>query len=684
MNGLLFDFDSEVPQKTVKAGPEARIKELSDLLRRYQDEYYIKSRPSVSDAEYDRLFNELQELERQYPDLIRPDSPTLRVGSDLESDFAEVVHAIPVLSLDKTHSKEELMNWVVKTESRCGKAEFIAEEKIDGVSIVLTYKDGLLTQAATRGNGFVGNDVTANVKTVKSIPLKLTQPVDLTVRGEIFLPLSAFSQVNDKLDVPYANPRNLASGTLRRQKSAEAGEIPLDSFIYEGFFPESDTPATHKEVLERLRELGFKVNSRTTLFSAGDSQAIADYIEKERDERKSLPYEIDGLVIKLNDIQMRSQLGYTGHHPRWAIAYKFQAPEGVSVVKGIDVQVGRTGRITPVARIEPVVVSGSTVSNVTLHNQDYIDMLELAVGDKVTVSKRGDVIPAVEAVVEKNEVGNPVWKMPRTCPVCGSELVLDGAHHFCRNIRCSARVKGQITFFASVAQMDIETLGGETIEFLVDNGFIHSISELYTFDYNRLKEYPGFGDKKVELIIKGLEKSKSTPYVKVLSSLGIPEIGGKVSEILIKNGIDSIDKLYAVVDAADMAKLTSFEGIGEKTAQTIIREFSSPVLRSQIESLRSSGLSFQQKEPLQKELISNAFQGQSWCITGSFEHFKPRTLAAAEIEARGGKVVSQVTGKTTHLLTGSDPGSKLDKARANGITAIVTEDEFMKLLTEQG
>ena len=290
MSELLFDFDNEVPQKTAKEGPEARIAQLSDLLRRYQNEYYVQSRPSVSDAEYDRLFDELQALENQYPELKKPDSPTLRVGSDLEADFAEVVHAIPVLSLDKTHSKDELMNWVTKTEKNCGRAEFIAEEKIDGVSIVLTYKDGLLVQAATRGNGFVGNDVTANVKTVKSIPLKLTQPVDLTARGEIYLPLEAFSLVNDRLDVPYANPRNLASGTLRRQKSSEAGEIPLDSFIYEGFFPEKDTLATHGQVLDRLRELGFKVNSRTTLFSAGDSQAIADYIEKEREERKSLPY----------------------------------------------------------------------------------------------------------------------------------------------------------------------------------------------------------------------------------------------------------------------------------------------------------------------------------------------------------------------------------------------------------
>ena len=674
MSELFFDFDQN--------DAKTRIKELSALLRRYQDEYYINSRPSVSDAEYDRVFNQLQELERANPEYMEPDSPTLRVGSDLESDFAEVTHAIPVLSLDKTHSGDELMNWVRKTEKNCGSAEFVAEEKIDGISIVLTYEKGLLVQAATRGNGFVGNDVTANVKTVKSIPLKLAKPVDLTARGEIYLPLEAFARVNDKLDVPYANPRNLASGTLRRQKSAEAGEIPLSSFIYEGFFPEGQQPATHQEVLSSLKELGFKVNSRTTFFSAGEGDAIADYIEKEAEERRTLDYEIDGLVIKLNDIAMREKLGYTGHHPRWAIAYKFQAPEGISVIRGIDVQVGRTGRITPVARIEPVLVSGSTVSNVTLHNQDYIDMLELAVGDKVCVSKRGDVIPAVENVIEKNEVGNPVWKMPLQCPVCGSVLVLDGSHHFCKNSRCGARIKGQLAFFASVGQMDIETLGGETIDFLVDKGFVQNIQDLYSFDFNTLKNYPGFGDKKVELIINGLEKSRGTDYVKVLSSLGIPEIGNKVCETLIKNGIDTIDKLYQIVDSGDSAVLTAMEGIGDKTARIILDEFASPQLRETVAALRAAGLKFRQEVPLQKELINSSMAGQSWCITGSFVNFKPRTLAAAEIEVRGGKVVTSVTGKTTHLLAGMEPGSKLDKANALGVK-IVEEEEFMRLLSEQ-
>jgi len=674
MSEFLFDIEHGDVRR--------RIKELSVLLRKYQDEYYISSRPSVSDAEYDRLFNQLQELEGAYPEYVEPDSPTLRVGSDLESDFAEVTHTIPVLSLDKTHSEEELMNWVRKTDKNCRSAEFVAEEKIDGISIVLTYEKGLLVQAATRGNGFVGNDVTANVKTVRSIPLKLTKPVDLTVRGEIYLPLEAFAHVNDKLDVPYANPRNLASGILRRQKSSDASEIPLDSFIYEGFFRENEEPATHMDVLDALRKLGFKVNSRTAFFSAGEGNAIAAYIEKEVEERCTLGYEIDGLVIKLNDIKKRDELGYTGHHPRWAIAYKFQAPEGISIVKGIDVQVGRTGRMTPVARIEPVLVSGSTVSNVTLHNQDYISMLELAVGDKVCVSKRGDVIPAVESVVEKNEAGNPVWRMPALCPACGSTLVLEGSHHFCKNSRCGARIKGQLAFFASVGQMDIETLGGETIDFLVDKGFIHNIQDLYSFDFNVLKDYPGFGDRKVELIIRGLEKSKGTDYIKVLSSLGIPEIGNKVSETLIKNGIDSIDKLYQIVDSKDATALTAMEGIGDKTAQILLNEFASQELRTTIEALRAAGLKFKQEMPLRKELINSSMAGQSWCITGSFMNFKPRTLAAAEIEARGGKVVSSVTGRTTHLLSGMEPGSKLDKANALGIR-IVEEDEFMRLLSEQ-
>lgn len=675
MSELFLDFTEEK-----KPTPEERIAGLSDLLRRYQREYYVESRPSVTDAEYDRLFDELQELEKKYPHLAQADSPVLRVGSDLAAGFAEVEHAVPVLSLDKTHSVEELLAWVGKTARNCGGGEFAAEEKIDGVSIVLTYEKGQLVRGATRGNGYVGNDVTPNVRTVRSIPLRLTEPVDITVRGEIYLPLASFAEVNDRLQVPYANPRNLASGTLRRIKSRDAGEIPLDSFIYEGFFEDSDRFATHREILEYLGKLGFRVNSRTAFFSAGNPEEIRKYIEKEREERRSLGYEIDGLVIKLNDIGLREGLGYTGHHPRWAIAFKFEAPEGISTVREIDVQVGRTGRITPVARIEPVVVSGSTVSNVTLHNQDYVDMLELAVGDRVCISKRGDVIPAVESVVEKNEAGNSVWKMGKYCPVCSSALVQEGSHHFCPNRSCSARVKGQLVFFASVGQMDIETLGRETLEFLVDNGFIRHLSDIYTFDYDILKNYPGFGEKKIELIRKGIEKSKGVEYMKVLSSLGVSEIGSKVSEILIKGGLDNVDKLLEKADSRDYSFLTSLDGIGERTAEIIIREFSDPQLRSEIEALKKAGLQFEQKKTESRK-INDLMVGQSWCITGSFVNFRPRTLAGAEIEARGGRVVSSVTGKTTHLLAGAEPGSKLDKALAAGIR-IVDEKEFLKLLEE--
>lgn len=675
MSELFLDFTEEK-----KVSPGERIGELSSLLRKYQHEYYVSSRPSVSDAEYDRLFDELLELEKQYPDLAQADSPTRRVGSDLSSGFAEVEHSVPVLSLDKTHSPEELAAWVMKTEKNCGGGEFVAEEKIDGVSIVLTYRKGVLVLGATRGNGYVGNDVTANVMTVKSIPHRLSEPVDITVRGEIYLPLSSFAEVNDRLEVPYANPRNLASGTLRRIKSREAGEIPLESFIYEGFLEGGSGFATHRETLDYLKKLGFRVNDRTAFFSVGNTEEIRKYIEKERDERRGLGYEIDGLVIKLNDMRLREGLGYTGHHPRWAIAFKFEAPEGTSVIRDIDIQVGRTGRITPVARIEPVLVGGSTVSNVTLHNQDYVDMLELAVGDKVCISKRGDVIPAVESVLEKNETGNGVWKMPALCPVCGTELIQEGSHHFCPNRSCIARVKGQLVFFASVGQMDIETLGKETIEFMIDNGFIGRLSDIYTFDYGKLENYPGFGEKKIALIRKGIEKSKGTEYMKVLPALGIPEIGGKVSEILIKGGVNTVEKLLDIAQRKDYGFLTSLDGIGDRTAEIIVREFSDPRLIEEIRVLKEAGLQFAQTEAADRK-INDSMAGQSWCITGSFVNFRPRTLAGAEIEARGGRVVSSVTGKTTHLLAGAEPGSKLDKAMAGGVQ-IVNEQEFLKLLEE--
>jgi len=676
---------------------EKRVDELSGLLRKYQYEYYILSRPTVPDSEYDRLFDELLRLEKNYPDLVKPDSPSKRIGSDLSQELPEVHHTIPVLSLKKAYSYEDILDWINKTDRKTEHTcSFVLEEKIDGSSIVLYYENGILIRAVTRGNGEVGNDVTGNVKTIKTVPLKLTKPVNIAVRGEIYLPKNRFNEINKQMEVPYANPRNLASGTLRRVKSIEVALVPLNIFVYEGFFEHEFL--THVEILDELTVLGFRLNPHIGFFSdsenrvqikkkhpcwhVGNIKDIAEYLERKKEERKSLEYEIDGIVVKVNEIPQRGALGYTGHHPRWAIAYKFEAPEGATTVKDISVQVGRTGRITPVARVEPVEISGSTISNVTLHNQDYIDMLELAVGDRVAVSKRGDVIPAVERVLEKNEIGNTTWKMPNTCPSCGGRLTKIGAHHFCTNNLCPAQVRGRLLFFVARGQMDIESLGPETIDVLIEKGWISNVSDLYTFNPELLLELPGFGEKKVKLIKEGIERSKNQPFRIVLKSLGIPEIGPKVIELLTEAGYTDIDSLFELADKGDYSGLLKIHGIGDKTAMTVVEELKKPEIRLLVEKLKKAGLKFSEREGEEKteKALPQIFAGQTWCVTGSFENFKPRELAMEEVKKRGGRVTSNVTSKTTHLLTGTGAGSKLDKAVSLKVK-IVKEDEFLKLLT---
>ena len=677
-----------------------RSKELSRLLTEYQKAYYVQGRPLVSDLEYDRLFDELLLLESQHPDIRTPDSPTQRVGSDLTSDFPEVQHTIPVLSLDKAYSDSEILSWITKTIKNTGEnLSFVLEEKLDGFSIVLYYEKGLLTRAVTRGNGFVGNDVTANVKTIYSVPLRLNESVDIAVRGEVFLKKAEFEKINATLTEPYANPRNLAAGTIRRNKSSETAQVPLSIYVYEGFWTEPENLTDHIQILSRLKALGFPVDPHISYFcrtkdeaelrlgqaglegEAGSFDDIPAAIADRTGTRASLPYEIDGLVVKVNELATREDLGYTEHHPRWAIAYKFEAPQAQTQVLDIDVQVGRTGRVTPMARIRETQLSGSTIRNITLHNQDYVNELELAIGDTVSISKRGDVIPAVENVIEKNEQGNTTWQMPEKCPVCGSVLVRRGAHHFCPNYDCPAQAKGRLAFFCGKGQMDIEGLGARTVEILYDKGFVKTISGLYEFDFNNLRFVEGFGGtegKKIEGIKLALQQSLNTPFRNVLVSIGIPEFGKKAVDLVCDAGFDSMDKLIELADKNDIEVLSAIKGIGPKTAEIIIDGLKSDTVRKLIEDLRKAGLHMEDEKE-DGPVLEQIFQGQSWCVTGSFENFNPRTKAMDEIKRRGGTEVSGVSRKTTCILAGSGAGSKLDKAREFGVR-IVTEDEFMKMI----
>lgn len=681
---------------------KGRMVRLAREIERHQELYYRRSKPEISDREYDALFDELLALEKQHPELALAESPTKRIGSDLDNEFPEVSHPEPMLSLDKVYTEHDLLEWIQKSERDAGRRlGFVVEEKIDGSTIVLHYENGILVRAVTRGNGFVGNDITGNVRTIRTIPLKLKESIAGVFRGEIYLNKKDFEAMNRDMDNIYANPRNSAAGSLRRKKSSEVAKVPLRSAVYERFF-ETPTMMEHIEVLHKLHELGFHVGKRIGFFSRswseqkydeifrthphwvrGSLEDMARFIDSQKGGRENLEYEVDGLVIKVNEYSARRILGNTSHHPRWSMAYKFEAPQAVSKILEIGVQVGRTGRVTPVARIEPVWISGTTVSNVTLHNQDYINGLDIAVGDRVSVSRRGDVIPAVEKVVEKNREGNRTYTLAHDCPVCGTKILQEGAHQFCPNRKCPARVYARLSFFVWRGQMDIESLGPETIRRLIDLGLVRDVPDIYSFDPDALLEEEGFGEKKVSLIKRGIEESKKRPYPVVLASLGLDEVGPKIVELLIDAGYDSIDRLIEAAAKRDVELFTRIQGIGPKIAQKIIEQFNDPAILELIKRLRQSGLQFSVKKEEEVRTLPQTFKDQVWCVTGSFENFKPRDLAMEEVKRRGGRVSSSVTAKTTHLLAGVNPGSKLEKAKELG-TLIVSEEEFLRMIADSG
>ena len=678
---------------------KARMQELTNELLRYQEAYYVEGKSLVSDLEYDGLFDELSKLEKEHPEYASSSSPTQRVGSDLTSDFPEVKHTIPVLSLDKAYSVEEVLSFMGKCEEKGKeKLSFVEEEKIDGISMVLYYEDGILVRGVTRGNGSVGNDVTANIKTINQIPLRLKEKVNLVVRGEVYLAKADFLKFKD-LD-GAANPRNLAAGSVRRQKSSETAQIPLQIFIYEGFWEdESKTPQDHISILAKLKELGFRINPHLALFSSSKEKSenmlkvaglegkaysfdsLGSYIKDVTQKRQDLEYEIDGMVTKINELDVRKELGYTQHHPRWAIAYKFESPQAETIINGITMQVGRTGRITPVAELNPVALGGSTVKRATLHNQEYIDELEIAIGDKVSVVKRGDVIPAVEEVLEKNEEGNTTFKIPHICPCCNTPLEEKGAHLFCPNPECPDQVLGRIAFFASRECMDMESFGPKSVEVLIKHGFIKDIPDLYTFNYDKIldENIKGLGEKTVNQFKVAVKESRKKPFRVVLTSLGLPEVGKKGAELLIKGGFDSIDKLIQASLNKDIEAFTKIPQIGEQTATLIINALNDKVLLERIEKLKSAGLQFEENH--EENSLEQIFAGQVWCVTGSFEHYNPRSLALAEIEKRGGRTTSSVTSKTTHLLLGKGGGSKRATAESLGVK-LVDEGEFLKMIGE--
>lgn len=673
--------------------PRKRMEQLARELLRHQHLYYVLARPEISDAEYDRLLDELVQLEKRHPRFAGPNSPSRRVGSDLDGSFPERPHAVPVLSLDKVYDAAAAAQWLRKTADFCGAGSaFTVEEKIDGASIVLYYQGGELLHALTRGNGLVGNEVGDNVRTIGQVPLRVAEAGALAVRGEVYITRADFERYNAGLEEKYANPRNLAAGSLRNLKSAQTARVPLNLFAYEGHFAAS--PADHLEVLARLRGLGFRVNDRLAYFcddslrrrraqelfseaEAGPLSAVEEFLRRRGAERGQVAYDIDGLVIKLADLPARQELGFTAHHPRWAMAYKFEAPQARTVLLDVQVQVGRNGRVTPVALLGPVALAGSTVTRATLHNQDYIDMLELGPGDLVAVSKRGDVIPAVDEVLEKSETDPSVFRLPELCPFCASRLAREGAHHFCRNALCPERQRRALAYFCAREQMDIETLGEKTIAFLYEKGWVRAIPDIYRFDYSRLEGEEGFKERKVARIRQSVEKSKEQPFRRVLAALGFEGLAAAVAQALIDHGFADIERILEAAAGDDWQAFAAVEGIGEATARQLVAHFRDPANLELIRELRAAGLRFREEGAAQR--LDDSFAGQVWVITGSFAAFNPRSQAAGEIRRRGGRVAESVSARTTHLLAGANPGSKLARAEKLQVR-VVFESEFQELI----
>ena len=641
---------------------KTKIKELRDQINAANQAYHTLDNPFISDAAYDLLIHELIELETKYPEYDDPSSPTKKIGGQILDKFEKVTHTTPMMSLSNVFNRDELFKFVERVEEVAA-SDYVVELKIDGLAVTLRYEAGILIQAATRGNGTIGEDITNNVKTIKSIPLRLSQPISIEVRGEIFMPHKSFIKLNQMREknneLLFANPRNAAAGTMRQLDSQIVAQRELDAFIYAIVDP-LQYVSNHDEALRYLKTLGFKVNPYTTL--AKDKDAIYQAIESFDELRQTLPYDTDGAVIKVNAYNKHDLIGFTAKSPKWATAYKFQAEIAETTIKSITFQVGRTGVITPVAELEPVVVSGTTVSRATLHNEDYIKLKDIRIHDQVRIHKAGEIIPEVIDVVVSQRSNQKPFEMIQACPICQTPLRrLEGeADHYCMNESCDAKMIGQLIHFASRVAMDVDSLGEKVIESLYEKGFIKKITDIY--DLSRYQEsietLPGFGPKKVEKLLLAIEQSKAQPFHKVLFGLGIKHIGAKVSKIITQH-FQSIENMYQ----ASLEDIQNIHEIGPEIANSLFSTLKKPDFVEMISYLKSVGLHF---ENVQKDIKKHAFNGKTFVLTGKLENYS-RDQASDIIESLGGKVTSSVSKQTDYVLAGSDAGSKLKKAETLGI-----------------
>ena len=657
-----------------------RVEELTNILNDANYKYYVLDEPTITDQEYDKYLRELEELEQKYKEFARDDSPTKRVGGEVLDSFKKVTHKIPMMSLSDVFSESEVVNFDERIKKEGIRPQYVCELKIDGLSVSLLYEHGKLVRAATRGDGVVGEDITHNVKTIKSVPLTLNEDIDIEVRGEIYMSKKSLEKVNlERIkngEKPLQNARNGAAGSIRQLDSKVAAKRGLDVWIYHLPNPLDYGIHTHYEALEFMKKLGFKTNPNNRLVN--NINEVLEFISEKNAERKSLPYDIDGIVIKVNNIDQQQELGFTAKYPKWATAYKFPAEEVLTRLNDIIFTVGRTGQITPNAVLDPVIVMGSTIARATLHNENYIKEKDLRIGDIVSIRKAGDVIPEVVEVKKERRTGNEKnFEMIHNCPICGTTLVKKEGQvdYFCLNEHCPTRKIESLIHFAERDAMNIDGLGEKIMEDFFNFSFIRTIPDIYLLQTHRedLTRLEGYGEKSVTKLLEAIEKSKSNSLEKLLFGLGISHVGSKTAKIIASHyhNIDNIMK-------ATLEDLSSINDIGEIIAKSIVDYFQKEDNKIIIERLKQYGINMNYLG--QKIIKDETFYGKTFVLTGTMTEYK-RDEAKNLIENYGGKTSSSVSKKTDVVIAGAEPGSKYDKAVELGIT-IWSEEDFKKNIEE--
>lgn len=655
---------------------KARLLELRKLLKQYSYEYYTLDSPTIPDSEYDMLFRQLEQLEEKYPELDDPNSPTRRVGYEILSEFQKVNHETPMLSLGDVFSYDELRQWSKKITDVYGSVEYCVEYKIDGLAMSLIYEDGLFKQAITRGDGLTGEDVTSNVRTIQSIPMAIPYKQRYEIRGEVYMPKSSFNRVNRERsqnnEEQFANPRNAAAGSIRQLDSRICASRGLDGFWYH--VPNDVNCDSHFDSLQYAKKLGFTINENTKLFN--DIEDVIDYIEKASKVRNDLPYEIDGMVIKVNSYKLQEEIGYTSRIPKWAIAYKFPAEEVSTVVEDIFITVGRTGKCTPNAKLTPVKIAGTTVSYATLHNEDNIKDKDIRIGDHVIVRKAGDIIPeVVRSIKEKRDGMTKQFIFPDRCPVCGGTLYRfdDEAAHFCVNSECKARLVYSIAHFTERNAMNIDGLGEKRVEAFLNAGLLNSFEDIYKL-HNRkddILNLEKFGEKSFNNLIEAIENSKNNSLERLINGLGIRQVGEKAAKVLASHFKDMDSFMNASFE-----DLSDIKDVGPITAEYIIDFFKEDSNKEMINQLKLFGVNMKYIDTS----ISNdsLFNGKTVVLTGTLQNYS-RNDASKLLENLGAHVSSSVSKNTDYVIYGTEAGSKLDKARQLGVNTL-SEEEFEKLL----